>query len=357
MQNVTHVICSMTDSSHDPIRDQGLEELVRLVNDEKIFVGSAWLKDCHRDNARLDEGPYIVTVTDCGEKSSRTSSIGSRKRKANDELHYSTHENETRPGVVQKLSNEKEEVGWNFNDKAIAEEQQQTSMEEEETQLDGSVEVEQEPARVVMFSGFKTDVTAEYGKSVEALGGTVWTGKEFSRAVTHLVCDQPGKHAKYLSAIAAGKWVLHQSFLEQSVLAGRWEEETAFEWGGPRNAEFVAQKRIKKEDLLLADAARRLRNCGGGAFREWRVCLVDEPDKVHKLSGIITAGGGVVVPSNPLPSVGEVTHLLLNKKQFSRLPDLSAYVCLTIDFLPYFLAARTDAESKKFIKKFSISAK
>ena len=59
-----------------------------------------------------------------------------------------------------------------------------------------------------------------YGDLVVRLGGQVLDGSFFNPACTHLVVGKPSRNEKYLSAVAAGKWVLHVSYLESSREAG-----------------------------------------------------------------------------------------------------------------------------------------
>lgn len=59
-----------------------------------------------------------------------------------------------------------------------------------------------------------------YGELVLRLGGQVLDGRFFNPACTHLVVGKPSRNEKYLAAVAAGKWVLHVSYLESSREAG-----------------------------------------------------------------------------------------------------------------------------------------
>ena len=59
-----------------------------------------------------------------------------------------------------------------------------------------------------------------YGELVLKLGGQVLDGRFFNPACTHLVVGKPNRNEKYLAAVAAGKWVLHVSYLESSREAG-----------------------------------------------------------------------------------------------------------------------------------------
>ena len=53
-----------------------------------------------------------------------------------------------------------------------------------------------------------------YSAIVEELGGEVCSSQGFSPNCTHVIVGRPSRSEKYLAAIAAGKWVLHTSYLE-----------------------------------------------------------------------------------------------------------------------------------------------
>ena len=55
-----------------------------------------------------------------------------------------------------------------------------------------------------------------YSAIVEELGGEVCSSQGFSPNCTHVIVGRPSRSEKYLAAIAAGKWVLHTSYLETS---------------------------------------------------------------------------------------------------------------------------------------------
>ena len=67
----------------------------------------------------------------------------------------------------------------------------------------------------------------------------------------------PSRNEKYLASVAAGKWVLHKSFLEASRTAGRFVEEEEHEWGGEATEALLAK--LREPAPKLAAAARKWR--------------------------------------------------------------------------------------------------
>ncbi len=87
----------------------------------------------------------------------------------------------------------------------------------------------------------------------------------------------PGKASrteKYLGACAAGKWVLHKSYLEACRAARRFIEEDEHEWGaGHRSGEG-------RGEVLPLEAAPR----------QWRLTLAQRRNvRVHGLTRLVTS--------------------------------------------------------------------
>lgn len=49
---------------------------------------------------------------------------------------------------------------------------------------------------------------------LKELGGEVSCESAYDPSSTHLLCMKPARNEKVLSSIAAGKWVLHSSYVE-----------------------------------------------------------------------------------------------------------------------------------------------
>lgn len=64
----------------------------------------------------------------------------------------------------------------------------------------------------------------DYGALVQELGGEYIDLDYFTTACTHLVVGKASRTEKYLGACAAGKWVLHKSYLEACRAASRFVE-------------------------------------------------------------------------------------------------------------------------------------
>lgn len=59
-------------------------------------------------------------------------------------------------------------------------------------------------------------------QQIERLGGEVSDLSNYDPSCTHLLCAKPARNEKSLSCMAAGKWVLHTSYLKKSLEAGQF---------------------------------------------------------------------------------------------------------------------------------------
>lgn len=74
-----------------------------------------------------------------------------------------------------------------------------------------------------MLSGIGEEETRNMMvRQIETLGGAVSDLTNYDPASTHLLCPKPARNEKSLSCMAAGKWVLHTSYLDKSAEAGHF---------------------------------------------------------------------------------------------------------------------------------------
>lgn len=75
---------------------------------------------------------------------------------------------------------------------------------------------------VFVLVGMSEEKRQHYNKVVEELGATVSHSSTFNPEVTHLVAETLSRSERTLAAIASGKWVLHDSYLDHSHRAGHF---------------------------------------------------------------------------------------------------------------------------------------
>uniref|UniRef100_A0A8D2LW41 DNA topoisomerase II binding protein 1 n=1 Tax=Varanus komodoensis TaxID=61221 RepID=A0A8D2LW41_VARKO len=168
----------------------------------------------------------------------------------------------------------------------------------------------------------------DYCHLIEELGLLVlWMVLEkqcFDPSCTHTIVGHPLRNEKFLASMAAGKWVLHRSYLEACRAAQHFVEEEDYEWGSNSILSVLPGINIVQKNLAVAamrwrKAIQKRREETGiieGAFSGWRVILNVDPAKEAGFKRLLESGGGKVLPAHSLPPFREVTHLFAD---FSKL--------------------------------------
>lgn len=166
-----------------------------------------------------------------------------------------------------------------------------------ETQITGS-----QPAPVyrIMFSGMTQADRESCTSIIEMFGGTLLEASQYDPTCTHLVAAKVGCNEKLLTSIAAGKWVLHPSWLSDSANEHRFLEEFKYEWGNP--ASIVVHpptEPITEDEANIAAAAHhwrlsRSRGLSDGPFHGIKAVL-HLREKNGSFQRLLEAGGGEVV--------------------------------------------------------------
>uniref|UniRef100_A0A3Q3F945 DNA topoisomerase II binding protein 1 n=1 Tax=Labrus bergylta TaxID=56723 RepID=A0A3Q3F945_9LABR len=180
-------------------------------------------------------------------------------------------------------------------------------------------EEEKQPPRF-QLSSLSPQERIDYSHLIEELGGVVLDKQSFDPTCSHIVVGTPLRNEKYLAAMAAGKWILHRSYLEACRSVGRYIQEDEYEWGS--SSILDALPSITSQQRRLALAAMRWRKTlqgrseQEGAFSGWTVMLNIDQSRESGFRRLLQSGGAKVLPG-PSPSLyKEATHLFAD---FNRL--------------------------------------
>lgn len=222
------------------------------------------------------------------------------------------------------------------------------------------------PVKVFVLSGFSDEQKIHYASIISKLKGVLLTSKAYNPEMTHLVLVQALKSERYLGALAAGKYILHTAYLDESAKAGKFLDEEEFEWGGPLTESCLvnlstASAKSHKSKGQPAFAPRRWRqriaqsaSCKG-AFSEWHVVIYASASKEAAYVNVLTAGGATIIPPTavcPGLSHGEVTHALFDAGMAKGVQlDLlvgAGVLCLKAEYLAAFLVDDPVPPPEKF---------
>ena len=132
-----------------------------------------------------------------------------------------------------------------------------------------------------------------------------------------LTAGRASRTEKFLGACAAGKWVLHKSYLEACRAAGQFVWEESHEWASG-NALEAAPHRWRLELAKKREEAGRRGGVSVGAFAGWRVMVFAEKAKLPGLKRLLEAGGATVVSSHTQSALRGVTHAFITMSHFPK---------------------------------------
>ncbi|XP_064025913.1 DNA topoisomerase 2-binding protein 1 isoform X1 [Pogoniulus pusillus] len=186
---------------------------------------------------------------------------------------------------------------------------------------------EPETCRKFQLSSLNPQERFDYCHLIEELGGVVLEKQCFDPSCTHIVVGHPLRNEKFLASMAAGKWVLHRSYLEACRGAGCFVQEEDYEWGSSSILNALPGIHVNQKKLALAAMRwrKRIHKCrqesgiAEGAFSGWKVILNVDQCKEAGFRRLLQSGGAKVFSGHSESLFQEATHLFAD---FSKLkPD------------------------------------
>ncbi|NXF75346.1 TOPB1 protein, partial [Sclerurus mexicanus] len=192
---------------------------------------------------------------------------------------------------------------------------------------DEKADEEPEKHRKFQLSSLNPQERFDYCHLIEELGGIVLEKQYFDPSCTHIVVGHPLRNEKFLASMAAGKWVLHRSYLEACRGAGCFVQAQDYEWGSNSILNVLPAINVNQKKLALAAMRWRKKIHKGrqetgiveGAFSGWKVILNVDQTKEAGFKRLLESGGAKVFSGHSVSLFKEATHLFAD---FSKLkPD------------------------------------
>ncbi|KAF2983886.1 hypothetical protein EK904_005245 [Melospiza melodia maxima] len=199
---------------------------------------------------------------------------------------------------------------------------------------DKKVDEKTEKLRKFQLSSLNPQERIDYCHLIEKLGGIVLEKQYFDASCTHIVVGHPLRNEKFLASMAAGKWVLHRSYLEACRGAGcfvqapyDYFQEEDYEWGSNSILNVLSGINVNQKKLAVAAMRWRKKIHKGkqetgvveGAFSGWKVILNVDQTKEAGFRRLLQSGGAKVFSGHSASLFKEATHLFAD---FSKLkPD------------------------------------
>ena len=77
-----------------------------------------------------------------------------------------------------------------------------------------------------MVSSLDEQQLVQLEEGVAKLGGRMSSNaSNFDPEATHMITGKVGRSEKVMSSVASGRWLLHPSYIVESLAQGRWLEE------------------------------------------------------------------------------------------------------------------------------------
>ncbi|XP_071417341.1 DNA topoisomerase 2-binding protein 1 isoform X2 [Pithys albifrons albifrons] len=189
---------------------------------------------------------------------------------------------------------------------------------------DEKADEEPEKHRKFQLSSLNPQERFDYCHLIEELGGVVLEKQYFDPSCTHIVVGHPLRNEKFLASMAAGKWVLHRSYLEACRGAGCFVQEEDYEWGSNSILNVLPAINVNQKKLALAamrwrkkiHKGRRETGTVEGAFSGWKVILNVDQTKEAGFKRLLQSGGAKVFSGHSVSLFKEATHLFAD---FSKL--------------------------------------
>ncbi|XP_059519892.1 DNA topoisomerase 2-binding protein 1 isoform X1 [Myotis daubentonii] len=224
---------------------------------------------------------------------------------------------------------------------------------------------------IFQMSSLNPQERIDYCHLIEKLGGLVIEKQSFDPSCTHIIVGHPLRNEKYLASVAAGKWVLHRSYLEACRTAGRFVAEEDYEWGSSSILDVLTgisaqQRRLALAAMRWREKIQQSQESGivEGAFSGWKVILhVADQSREAGFRRLLQSGGAKVLPGHSVPLFKEATHLF---SDFNKLkPDDSGlniaeaaaqYVyCLKTEYIADYLMQETPPPVEKYCLPEAVS--
>lgn len=223
---------------------------------------------------------------------------------------------------------------------------------------------------VFQLSSLNPQERIDYYHLIEKLGGLVIEKQCFDPNCTHIVVGHPLRNEKYLASVAAGKWVLHRSYLEACRTAGCFVPEEDYEWGSSSILDVLTGINVQQRRLALAAMRWRKkiqqRQESGiveGAFSGWKVILHVDQSREAGFKRLLQSGGAKVLPGHSVSLFKEATHLF---SDFNKLkPDDSGLniaeaaaqnvYCLKTEYIADYLTQETPPRVENYCLPEAVS--
>ncbi|KAF1745359.1 hypothetical protein MXB_3319, partial [Myxobolus squamalis] len=156
----------------------------------------------------------------------------------------------------------------------------------------------------IQLSSFDDTLKVFFSSLVQKLGGNILECDYYDTRCTHTVVGNIVRSEKLLCSLAAGNWILQQTYLQESEALGHFVSESIHEWG--------QETTPTKLSLSCARWRKNKSKTGCGAFRNWTVLLFMQSKRSDQYKRVLIAGDAKVFSKkDKLDPDCLITHIIV----------------------------------------------
>lgn len=210
--------------------------------------------------------------------------------------------------------------------------------------------------KVFMLYNIASDIKEEYKKQIISLGGEVSKRPYFDSEATHLLMTYVDRNDVVLSSMAAGKYILHASYIFDSAENKKFLNENLYEFGNPKFLSKI-KKCVKRETNVKSFYwwRQHLKGQKSKAFYNMKILVRGKRSDNKRLKRIIEAGGGTFLrcKSSAIHNIN-ATYCLIDTRVVNAISDVIPLAkrgipCLNMKFLSMYLNLKGKVNLKKYI--------
>jgi len=155
-------------------------------------------------------------------------------------------------------------------------------------------------------------------EKIESLGAILDNNISVDNLPTHVIASKVSRSEKMLLCIASGRWILHTTYLEDSFKAGKWLQESDYEFGNPENEiiDLTANNNESKMSIAARKQRIALEKGSKAVFSGLITYLALPSQKQLSFLRLIKAGGGTVLEELTTETMKTLTHVITENKYY-----------------------------------------
>lgn len=189
-------------------------------------------------------------------------------------------------------------------------------LDTDEEEAGGIKSPEKTVFRLFMTSGIGAEEQKEFAQFLNSIGVEFIESSTCEPNATHVIAQKIARSEKMLGSIASGKWLLHPSYMVDSIENGQLVDEENYEWGNSKNDLINDLSTDLEKKLAKASHRLRVKREKGleSVFSGIKAIIHTSEQRKMSFKKLLELGGGKVLDSNkikaPYSDPKDATHCI-----------------------------------------------